>query len=108
MEVNPQFPDAVRSNDILLDKKYAAIHHLSVNPTKWLTLGLFEAVIFGRKNDFDFVYLNPVIFLRTAEKQNNSPDNGFVGFDFKANANHFVENAIESVTQKDVIVGLGK
>lgn len=85
MEVNPQFPGAVRSDDILLDKKYAAIHHLSVNATKWLTLGLFEAVIFGRKNDFDFLYLNPVIFLRTAEKQNNSPDNGFVGFEFKAN-----------------------
>lgn len=85
MEVNPQFPHAVRSNDVLLDKKYAAIHHLSFNATKWLTLGLFEAVIFGRKNDFDFLYLNPVIFLRTAEKQNNSPDNGFVGFDFKAN-----------------------
>ena len=85
MEVNPQFPQSVRGNDLLLDKKYAAIHHLSVNATKWLNLGLFEAVIFGRKNDFDFMYLNPIIFLRTAEKQNNSPDNGFVGFDFKAN-----------------------
>lgn len=85
MEVNPQFPRSVRSNDQLLDKKYAAIHHLSINATKWLNVGLFEAVIFGRKNDFDFLYLNPVIFLRTAEKQNNSPDNGFVGFDFKAN-----------------------
>jgi hypothetical protein len=85
MEVNPQFPRAVRNADVLLDKKYAAIHHLSVNATKWLNVGLFEAVIFGRKNDFDFLYLNPVIFLRTAEKQNNSPDNGFVGFDFKAN-----------------------
>lgn len=31
-----------------------------------------------------------------------------LGLDFKANANHFVENAIESVTKKDVIVGLGK
>jgi hypothetical protein len=85
IELNPQFPKAVRDNDILLDKKYAAMHHLSFNATKWLNVGLFEAVIFGRKNDFDFTYLNPIIFLRTAEKQNNSPDNGFVGFDFKAN-----------------------
>jgi hypothetical protein len=85
MELTPQFSNAVRGNDILLDKKYAAIHHLSVNATKWLNLGLFEAVIFGRKNHFDFTYLNPIIFLRTSEKQNNSPDNGFVGFDFKAN-----------------------
>jgi hypothetical protein len=85
IELNPQFPQAVRDADLLLDKKYAAMHHLSFNATKWLNIGLFEAVIFGRKNDFDFMYLNPIIFLRTAEKQNNSPDNGFVGFDFKAN-----------------------
>lgn len=85
MELNPQFSAAVRSNDVLLDKKYAVIHHLSVNATKWLNLGLFEAVIFNRENHFELSYLNPVIFLRTAEKQNNSPDNGFVGFDFKAN-----------------------
>lgn len=85
MELNPQFPAAVRNSDQLLDKKYAAIHHLSVNVTPWLNLGLFEAVVFGRKNDFDFMYLNPIIFLRTAEKQNNSPDNGLVGFDAKAN-----------------------
>lgn len=85
MELNPQFPQSIRDNDILLDKKYAAIHHLSVNATPWLNVGIFEAVVFGRKNHFDFMYLNPIIFLRTAEKQNNSPDNGFVGFDFKAN-----------------------
>ncbi|MBA4166258.1 MAG: hypothetical protein H0X41_01695 [Chitinophagaceae bacterium] len=85
MELNPQFPASVRGSDALLDKKYATIHHLSVNATRWLNLGLFEAVVFGRKNHFDFTYLNPIIFLRTAEKQNNSPDNGFVGLDFKAN-----------------------
>ena len=85
MELNPQFTAFTRGNDLLLDKKYATIHHLSVNATKWLNVGLFEAVIFGRKNHFDFTYLNPIIFLRTAEKQNNSPDNGFVGLDFKAN-----------------------
>lgn len=85
IELNPQFPKSIRDQDLLLHKKYAAMHHLSFNATKWLRLGLFEAVVFGRKNDFDFMYLNPIIFLRTAEKQNNSPDNGFVGFDFKAN-----------------------
>jgi hypothetical protein len=85
MELNPQFPRSVRDGDILLDKKYAAMHHLSFNATPWLNIGIFEAVLFGRKNHFDFMYLNPIIFLRTAEKQNNSPDNSFVGLDFKAN-----------------------
>ncbi len=31
-----------------------------------------------------------------------------LGINFKANADHYVESAIESVTKKDVIVGLGK
>ncbi len=43
IELNPQFPTEVRGQDLLLDKKYAAIHHLSFNATKWLNLGLFEA-----------------------------------------------------------------
>ena len=71
--------------DNLLDKKYAAIHHLSMNVTKWLNIGLFEAVSFGRKNHFDFSYMNPIIFLRVAEQQNGSFDNAIVGWDFKAN-----------------------
>lgn len=82
MELNPQF---VKTGDDLLDKKYAAIHHLSFNATKWLNIGLFESIIFGRKNHFDFTYLNPIIFLRAAEQQNGSPDNAMIGFDLKAN-----------------------
>ena len=35
--------------DTLIDRKYAAMHHLSMNVTKWLNIGLFESVIFGRK-----------------------------------------------------------
>jgi hypothetical protein len=69
----------------LLDKKYAAMHHLSMDITKWLNVGVFEAVIFGRENHFEFSYLNPLIFLRLAEQQNGSADNAFVGIDVKAN-----------------------
>ena len=83
MELNPQFVKDGADN--LLDKKYATMHHLSINATKWLNIGLFEAVIFGRKNRFEFGYLNPVIFLRSAERNNGSADNGIAGIDFKAN-----------------------
>lgn len=71
--------------DQLFDKKYAAIHHLGVQATPWLTVGVFDAVVFGRKNHFDFSYVNPVIFLRAAEQQNGSADNSFIGLDVKAN-----------------------
>ena len=83
MELHSQF--AKDGADNLLDKKYAAMHHLSINATKWLNIGLFEGVIFGRENHFEFSYLNPVIFLRSAERNNGSSDNGIAGLDFKAN-----------------------
>jgi hypothetical protein len=69
----------------LLPKKYAAMHHLDINVTKWLNVGLFEGVVFGRKNRFDFGYLNPIIFYRSVEQQNGSFDNSIIGLDAKAN-----------------------
>lgn len=71
--------------DKLLPKKYAAMHHLDVNVTKNLNIGLFEGVVFGRTNRFDFSYLTPVIFYRSIEQQNGSFDNAVAGFDVKAN-----------------------
>jgi len=56
--------------------------------TKWLNVGFFEGVIFGRKNRFDFQYLNPIIFYRHIEGTVGSPDNALAGFDFKANIAH--------------------
>ncbi|MEO5685588.1 MAG: hypothetical protein ABIQ88_23275 [Chitinophagaceae bacterium] len=77
--------------DKLLPKKYASMHHLSLQVTKWLNIGLFESVVFGRANHYEFGYLNPIIFLRSAEQQNGSPDNANVGFNFKANIAHTVQ-----------------
>jgi len=71
--------------DILIPKKYAAMHHLDLAVTKWLNVGLFEGVIFGRKDHFEFGYLNPVIFYRSIEQQNGSFDNAVAGLDLKAN-----------------------
>ncbi len=74
--------------DYQYPKKYAVIHHLSLNATNWLNLGLYENIVFTRADHFDFSYLNPVIFLVSAQQQNGSPDKTTVGFDFKANAGH--------------------
>ncbi len=79
------------AGDKLLPKKYASMHHLSLQATKWLNIGLFESVIFGRENHFEFSYLNPIIFLRSAEQQNGSPDNANVGFNAKANIAHTLQ-----------------
>ena len=85
IELMPQF---TKNGDSLLSRKYAAMHHLSINVTKWLNIGLFEGVIFGRKNRFDFQYLNPIIFYRHIEGSVGSPDNAVAGLDFKANVAH--------------------
>ncbi len=82
MELNPSH---VRRGDNLLDKKYVTMHHLSWQATRWLNIGFFEAVVFGRPNRYDFSYLNPIIFYRSVEQQNGSPDNANVGLDLKAN-----------------------
>jgi hypothetical protein len=73
------------TSDSIYPKKYAAIHHISFNAPKWLTIGLFEGIVFARLNDFEFAYLNPIIFLRPVEQNMGSGDNAFVGVDFKAN-----------------------
>lgn len=82
MELQPGF---VPGGDKLLPRKYAAMHHLNVSVTRWLNIGLFEGVIFGRQNRYDFSYLVPVIFYRSLEQQNGSFDNSLAGIDFKAN-----------------------
>ena len=72
-----------RVGDRLIEKKYVAMHHLDLQVNRWLQLGFFEGVIFGRPNRFDFSYLNPVIFYRSIEHQNGSMDNSLAGLDWK-------------------------
>src|SRR5579859_2963602 len=77
--------------DYQYPKKYAVLHHLNVNATPWLTLGLFENVVFSRADHYDFSYLNPVIFLVSAQQQNGSPDKTTAGLDWKLNIGHAVQ-----------------
>lgn len=64
--------------------KYGTTHHLSINATRWLNIGLFENVIFRPKTEnlnrgYEVEYLNPVIFLRPQEYALGSSDNVLVG-----------------------------
>lgn len=73
--------------DLLIPKKYLATHHLSINITPNLNIGLFEAVVLKRDGFFDFQYLNPIILYRVVEQMTGSPDNVLVGLDFRLNMN---------------------
>lgn len=82
MELTPQYS---RANDKLLPRKYATMHHLSLNATRWLNIGLFESIVFGRQDHFDFQYMNPIILYRSIEQMNGSPDNALLGLNVKIN-----------------------
>ncbi|HLZ86921.1 MAG TPA: hypothetical protein VKQ52_06775 [Puia sp.] len=77
--------------DYQYPKKYAVVHHLNVNAAPWLTVGLYENVVFSRADHYDFSYLNPVIFLVSAQQQNGSPDKTTAGLDWKLNIGHAVQ-----------------
>ncbi|MEM7549004.1 MAG: hypothetical protein AAF363_04990 [Bacteroidota bacterium] len=69
-------------------RKNIAFHHLSIDISKRLNIGLFEAVVFSRAdsirtNSFDLRYINPIIFYRAVEQQTGSPDNVLLGLDYK-------------------------
>ena len=81
-ELHPQYNT---TGNTLIPRKYARMNYLNINATKWLNLGVFEGISFGRQDHFDFAYLNPVMFLRPAESNAGSADNATVGFDAKAN-----------------------
>lgn len=70
-------------------KKFLTAHHLSVNITDNLNIGIFEAIIFNRGDStgtaFEWNYLNPIIFYRSIEQFTGSPDNALFGIDWKWN-----------------------
>jgi hypothetical protein len=72
--------------NFLLPKKYMALHYLDFQATKKFNLGFFEDIMFGRSNGFDLSYLNPIIFYRSAELENGSPDKVTLGLNLKYNA----------------------
>ncbi|HMG14864.1 MAG TPA: hypothetical protein VK590_05435 [Saprospiraceae bacterium] len=71
--------------DELLIKKYFAAHYLNYKFHKNWSIGLFETVVFSRKDHFDFQYLNPVILYRTVEGAIGSPDNILAGINLDGN-----------------------
>lgn len=77
----PQFPTdpGMRAGKY----KYLSAHHLSMNITRWLNVGLFETVTFSRDGHFEFGYMNPIIFYRAVERGMGSPDKVAIGINAK-------------------------
>ncbi|WBO83603.1 hypothetical protein [Hymenobacter yonginensis] len=90
------------------ERKYLAMHHLSLDVRPNLNIGVFESVVFSgyeevqdiisppgtnppvyqtrqRRRGFELQYLNPIIFYRAVEQGVGSEDNALLGLDFKWN-----------------------
>ncbi len=67
------------------DIKWNVMHYLDWAITDWLTIGLFETIIWADQDSingnrgFEWQYLNPVIFFRPVEFSIGSPDNVIMG-----------------------------
>ncbi len=72
-------------------KKFMRANYLdlAIGKKDWLTFSLFEAVVWRHDSyrDFDFNYVNPVIFLRPVEGSLGSPDNELLGGNLKFKIN---------------------
>jgi hypothetical protein len=97
-------------------KKWGVFHYLDWNVNKRLSLGFFDAIIWqnsdnNAKRGFDVTYLNPIIFLRTVEGLNGSPDNALIGFTGKYKAlkklTVYGQFLLDEFTAKEFFAGKG-
>ncbi|MFC1553192.1 capsule assembly Wzi family protein [candidate division KSB1 bacterium] len=70
-------------------QKYIAAHRLELNLLEKLNLGFQEAVIYGQRG-VEIAYLNPLMFLRSAEHYLGDQDNALMGADI----NYSVKNGL--------------
>lgn len=96
----------------LRNRKFAAIHHLSVNVTDRLNIGVFEAEVFNRDSlggGYDINYLNPIIFYRYVESYMGSKDNALLGMDFRQligkNGSVYGQFVLDEFLTKDLFNG---
>lgn len=69
---------------------YMALHHLSLQATRWLNVGAYENIMEDGKYGLQLAYLNPVIFYRAMEADLGAAGKASIGLDAKANvAKHF-------------------
>ena len=89
LELTPQYNKNI--GDTLLTHKYATLHYLSWNATRWLSIGLFEAEVFDRPNVYEISYLNPIIFSTAINRFNGDGDKSILGLNGKIIAARHVQ-----------------
>ena len=76
----------IPNRDTVRYKNYMAFHHLGIQLTRWLNIGVYENVIYNGRNGIELSYLNPILFYRAVEMQLGSGSSkATIGFDVKSN-----------------------
>lgn len=79
---DPRYSDGADSSSYefgpgaYIDPKYYALHHLNISLGNDFDFGFTDVVIFSDR--FEFAYLNPFSFLKSAEHATNDRDNGLL------------------------------
>jgi len=99
-------------NDAYL-RKYVASHHLSINITKRLNIGLFESTITNANSNpnMDINFVNPIIFYRAVEFSRGSRSgNAIVGLNAKyklKNANFYGQFVLDEIIVGEIFHNRG-
>lgn len=108
--------DPLYYSDHGFKRKWGAFHYLDWNVNNRLSFGFFDSIIWQDSDDtgkrgLDVTYLNPIIFLRTVEGMNGSPDNALIGFTAKyklfSNGTIYGQMALDEFTAKEVFKNKG-
>ncbi|MBL7737197.1 MAG: hypothetical protein JNL51_17195 [Chitinophagaceae bacterium] len=81
--LTPEFSGRNWKGNLPFTGKLGAFHHLSLNATKWLSVGLFQAIIMNDRSGY--VHSFPLMFAPISQITNKKPANDLAGIDFKAN-----------------------
>lgn len=65
-------------------RKYFAAHRLEINLFDGINIGMHETVVYGQRG-IELAYLNPLMFLRSAEHYLGDQDNALMGADISLN-----------------------
>lgn len=81
-------------NEPLFKKKSASFQYLSIYPSSWLTVSLFQGTIFQVRDSvhpyFNWNVLNPIIYSSAFQYGLNNSPNVLLGADFKVNFTKFI------------------
>ncbi len=95
--------------------KYFAMHYLEWQARKWLSIQLFETVIWPDKTEYgkrglELDYLNPIIFYRPLEFDLGSGDNVIMGGALRINISKFIlysQFLLDEFRVKEFLAGNG-